>query len=160
MKRSGYVILNRMGVVMKTEQNQVELYRGYEIVAKCLDTSHQGVAWAKKTGLKKLSAEGSSCSEVIKKLCKEIDIELQPSTAALGKTLPERHREYLSGLGKPDAGLRAASLIRPHRVSACYQCGEPVDNKVDFECAACGWIVCNSCAACGCGHETPAGSNT
>ena len=145
---------------MKTEQNQVELYRGYEIVAKCLDAGHKGVAWAKKAGLKKLSAEGSSCSEVVKKLRKEIDIELQPSTVALRKSLPARHREYLAGLGKPDAGLRAASLIKPHRASVCYQCGEPVDNEVDLECVACGWIVCNSCAACGCGHETPAGSNT
>jgi hypothetical protein len=135
---------------MNSDQRKVESYRGFEIVAK----GCKGKAWAKETGLKDLTAEGVNSSEVIKQLRKEIDVALQPRSVALRKTLPKRHREYLIGLSKPDEGLRAASLINPRRVNVCYQCGEPVDNGVDLECVACGWIVCHSCAACGCGHES------
>lgn len=138
---------------MNSEERTVELYRGYEIVTTCNTKGCRGRAWAKNTGLNNLSAEGVNVSDVVKNLRKVIDIELQPNTAELRKTLPARHREYLAGLGKPDARLRAASLIRPHRVNVCYQCGEPVDNEVDLECVACDWIVCHACAACGCGYE-------
>ncbi len=144
---------------MSSEQRKVT-YRGYEIVSRCDKGIHKGKAWANESGLNDQSTEGASLDDVVDKLCRLIDIELEPRTTELRRTLPERHREYLSKLGKPDKGLKAISFMRPHRASVCYQCGEPVDNEVDFECAACGWIVCHSCAACGCGHADPENSKT
>ncbi len=38
------------------------------------------------------------------------------------------------------------------RVAHCFRCGGELDNSIDKECEACGWIVCN-CGACGCQYE-------
>jgi len=143
--------------MMNSELRKV-IYRGYEIVSRRDKGAHKGKAWAKEPGLNNQSSEGVSLDDVVDKLCRLIDIELEPRTTELRRTLPERHREYLAKLGKPDEGRQPPSIRRPHRDSVCYQCGEPVDNKGDFDCAICGWIACNSCAAWGCGHETPANS--
>lgn len=144
---------------MNPEQRRL-MYRGYEIVSRCESGACKGKAWTKEVGLNNQSDDGVSLDDVVDKICRLIDIELQPRTEELRGTVPERHRDYLIKLGKPDRGLKAVSITRPHRASVCYQCGEPVDNKVDFECAACEWIVCNACAACGCGHDAPFGPKT
>jgi hypothetical protein len=38
---------------------------------------------------------------------------------------------------------------RIHRITRCYNCTRHLDNAVDVECPACGWIVCPCCGACG-----------
>jgi hypothetical protein len=141
-------------------ERRKEMYRGYEIVARFDGETYKGKAWPKEAGLDSLSDQGENLDDVVDKLCKRVDVALQPRTVEWRKTLPERHSKYLIELGKPDAGLRQASQVSPHRESVCYRCGEPVDNRVDLECTACGWIVCHSCAACGCGHEASRDSST
>ena len=43
--------------------------------------------------------------------------------------------------------------IAQHRVTHCYNCtNSGLDNKKHYECNSCGWIMCPSCGACGCGY--------
>ena len=39
---------------------------------------------------------------------------------------------------------------RDRRVTNCHSCGKTLDNGIELECEACGWILCD-CGACGCG---------
>lgn len=66
-------------------------------------------------------------------------------------TLEERHRSRLEKLGKTYLGVRPATRIHPRRIIHCYACKRGLDNSVDIECVACGWILC-TCGACGCGR--------
>ena len=68
-------------------------------------------------------------------------------------TPAERHKERLEKLGKEYLGVRpAAPNPLRHRTTHCYACKESLDNSIDIECAACGWILCD-CGACGCGYS-------
>ncbi len=67
-------------------------------------------------------------------------------------SLGERHRLRLEKLGKPYLGVQPATRARQHRVTHCYACKRSLDNTIDVECVACGWILC-SCGACGCGYS-------
>lgn len=58
------------------------------------------------------------------------------------------HDRFLLGVGKRNLGLQYSYKI--HRVTHCYACKKPLDNSIDLECVACGWIICK-CGACGCG---------
>jgi hypothetical protein len=43
---------------------------------------------------------------------------------------------------------------RDHRTTHCYNCmAKDLDNETDYECLACGWIICHECGACGCGYR-------
>ncbi len=56
-------------------------------------------------------------------------------------------------------GLPPPQIIRSikhHRTPNCYACHDHLDNRVNVECEACGWIIC-LCGACGC-NFAPAGS--
>ena len=69
-------------------------------------------------------------------------------------TLEEKHKMILQGLGLEWKGVRSPSKDREvsrQRVAHCYLCKHPLDNTVDKECVACGWILCR-CGACGCGY--------
>lgn len=69
------------------------------------------------------------------------------------KTLEERHRDHLAGLGIEYKGTRGADTRkRSHRVTHCWSCHCNLDNAVDIECVTCNWILC-SCGACGCGRS-------
>jgi hypothetical protein len=63
----------------------------------------------------------------------------------------EAHRRFLEQRNLPTQQVRLPSG-RNHRVTHCYACKHHLDNAVDVECAACGWIVCR-CGACGCGYS-------
>jgi hypothetical protein len=65
-------------------------------------------------------------------------------------SLEDRHKKFLRDRGLPDCGIRPATVHERHRVTHCWSCKEHLDNSVDLECAACGWIICG-CGACGCG---------
>jgi hypothetical protein len=66
------------------------------------------------------------------------------------------HQRFLKSRGLTLAGTRHSSG-RTHRVTNCYNCMSHLDNAIDVECEACGWIVC-ACGACGCGyHDGPPG---
>lgn len=63
----------------------------------------------------------------------------------------ERHRQRLIGMGFTYSGVITGSQ-KQHRVTHCYACKNHLDNTIDIECKACGWIICK-CGACGCGYE-------
>jgi hypothetical protein len=59
----------------------------------------------------------------------------------------EAHKKFLADLGIEYQGVREAT--NQTRVTHCWRCHSHLDNRVDVECAACGWILC-PCGACGC----------
>jgi hypothetical protein len=60
------------------------------------------------------------------------------------------HEGFLRGRGLPNRGTRLG--LGHRRITHCYNCKSHLDNAVDVECSACGWIVCH-CGACGCGYS-------
>lgn len=66
----------------------------------------------------------------------------------------ERHRRFLNNAGRSE--VKTVKARKRVRVSHCWNCKQPVDNSIDLECSACGWIICGSCGACGCTY----GANT
>jgi hypothetical protein len=62
-----------------------------------------------------------------------------------------RHAAYFEGKGLKNPGVRPRGILTRHRVAHCYSCKHPLDNSIDIECVACGWIICG-CGACGCGY--------
>ena len=98
--------------------------------------------WYKQHGTKWLSEESQYQEARKKKESAEVNRRLE---------LAEKHAQYLSSRGLTNDGTRLASSGQLHRTPPCWRCGERLDNSVDIECAACGWIICN-CGACGCGR--------
>jgi len=60
------------------------------------------------------------------------------------------HGAFLRGRGLVNRGTRLG--LGHRRVTRCFNCKRQLDNDVDVECSACGWIVCH-CGACGCGYS-------
>lgn len=67
--------------------------------------------------------------------------------------LEERHEAHLEFLGIPWKGIREAGSSNDRRVTHCWFCKSKLDNAVNSECNACGWILCGNCGACGCGYK-------
>ena len=63
----------------------------------------------------------------------------------------EKHKVFLSKTKMPYKGTISNSH-KKHRVTHCYNCKNKLDNMINIECRACGWIICN-CGACGCGYD-------
>ena len=59
-----------------------------------------------------------------------------------------RHCHFLADKGLSGQESRRAGGRK--RASVCWNCKQPVNNAIDFECSACHWIICGSCGACGC----------
>lgn len=62
-----------------------------------------------------------------------------------------KHQRYMESKGIAYMGTRDASA-QSHRVTYCHSCTEVLAGSFDISCMACGWLVCNACGACGCGH--------
>ena len=71
------------------------------------------------------------------------------------ETLVERHQTALEASGHTYLGVRASSASHSRRITHCYACKQHLDNTIDIECVACGWILC-LCSACGCGYQREA----
>jgi hypothetical protein len=81
----------------------------------------------------------------------QIDIEAEwRRMEAERQAVVDAHQRFLACRGLPLASTRRSSG-RLRRVTHCYNCKSNLDNAVDVECEACGWIIC-SCGACGCGY--------
>lgn len=63
----------------------------------------------------------------------------------------ERHRRHVEKTGSSYLGTRKANPGNL-RIAHCWRCKNHLDNTVDVECKACGWILCR-CGACGCGYN-------
>ncbi len=97
------------------------------------------------------SREQSEAKEEASRLLRSIRADqLQFAQRLAGLSPEERHRELLNRLGKPYLGIRPASSFH-RRVTHCYACKSHLDNSINIECVACGWILC-ACGACGCGY--------
>lgn len=118
-------------------------YRGYTMVAAFYRGMYQGKAWHKRTDAH-LHVVGGSMDDILQKLHSIVDEQFKPDVIA------EKHRKFLDSRSKPNKGVKGSG--RKHRHSHCYNCTTPVDNAVDLECNACGWIICSYCGACGCGY--------
>ena len=55
------------------------------------------------------------------------------------------HNNYLEKKGSVSRSVVKASRRRD---SICWECRNTVDNKFDYECNHCGWIICSNCGAC------------
>lgn len=62
----------------------------------------------------------------------------------------DKHKKFLTTKQLPYQGIREP-IKKMHRKTHCYACKRDLDNLVDLECKACGWIICR-CGACGCGY--------
>jgi hypothetical protein len=133
-----------------SKQRHEEFFKDYRLVAAFYNGQFRGKAWANKDGLIDLDVVGANLQEVVSNLKQAIQLEALRRARAMRENLTERHQEFLNSRGVPDQGRRP--LTRTHRTSHCYNCKSTVDNAVDLECIACGWIICNECAACGCGY--------
>lgn len=60
----------------------------------------------------------------------------------------ERHKAFLEKVGLQYKGTCQATP-RNRRITHCWHCKHALDNAIDVECMACGWILCG-CGACGC----------
>ena len=72
------------------------------------------------------------------------------SVNARKSAIAERHRVRLEALGLLYKGVKP-SVPRARRVTHCWSCKDKLDNSIDVECNACGWILCG-CGGCGCGR--------
>ena len=57
------------------------------------------------------------------------------------------HNNYLEKKGLSHRSIVKRTL-NSRRISHCWECKTTVDNKYDYECETCRWIVCASCGAC------------
>ena len=57
------------------------------------------------------------------------------------------HNNYLEKKGLSPRSI-VKTIVSRRRISHCWECKTTVDNKYDYECETCRWIVCASCGAC------------
>jgi len=125
-------------------------YKGFDLVAAPGALEAKGLASHQITR-KRFSAKGIDVPAVLATLRTMVDGDLAQNRDAYLAAVSQKHKEFLVALGKHDKGRGGVS--RWTRSSNCYNCKGSVTNLFDLECVACGWIVCNSCAACGCGFR-------
>ena len=58
---------------------------------------------------------------------------------------------YFHNLGILDPG-HLENTRKVQRISHCYNCKSSLNSNQQFQCNACGWMICSNCAACGCGY--------
>ncbi len=109
-----------------------------------------GVAWLNNVVGYYASRRSRELEQEIERNARDLERIEQQRVANL--TPEQRHKERLEQLGIKYLGIRPAIRTTFHRVTHCYSCTQPLDNSVDSECIACGWILC-TCGACGCGCQ-------
>ena len=124
-------------------------YRGFKIVALFREGKYQGRAH----GEQMFAAEGADLDSVLENLKCEVDLWVTEKEKVLAREREARHKKFLEDLGIPYRGVRPSSGIKERRVTHCYDCKGHLDNRIDTECVACGWILCD-CGACGCGWKS------
>lgn len=94
---------------------------------------------------------GTSLEEVYDELMEWFD----RNTDLVREHMTRKHFSFLRRRGfEGDTAPLLSPPLKPslHRTSRCWACRHPVDNRIQFECTECGWIVCG-CGACGCGYR-------
>jgi hypothetical protein len=145
-----------LGIVVHDPLTRAATGAGYVVLyeaaeAKCGDFRKEVV----KTQVG--SANSLSAAEIegaIDAYCRFAGIDIEAERCEFETTrraIVEAHDHFLADRRLPPAATRPASGEK-RRVAHCYVCGRSLDNSVDLECAACGWIVCR-CGACGCAYD-------
>ncbi len=70
------------------------------------------------------------------------------------KETEQLHKKLLNSLGIKYLGISYPHSKKKERATHCDSCKKELNNIIDIECNACGWIICN-CGACGCEVENP-----
>ena len=138
-------------VASLTDLRKIFSYMGYACVANFWNGQYQGRADS-KIEKRTVAVVGSSMKEIMKQLGTEIRKQHAEWIEEQRPHIPERHQRYVLLRRVEYKGIRAPSTT-PHRTDNCYSCKTAVDNALDAECIACGWIICSNCAACGCGYS-------
>lgn len=63
----------------------------------------------------------------------------------------DAHKQFLQLRNLQHQGIQPATG-KSCRVTYCWNCKEHLDSSDEFECCACGWILCH-CGACGCSYS-------
>jgi hypothetical protein len=63
----------------------------------------------------------------------------------------KKHNAYREAKGLPLRDVRRKKDIGKIRSAHCWSCRMRLSNLTDYECTACGWILCK-CGSCGCGR--------
>ena len=107
----------------------------------------------------------SSYNEIIKKRNNNANIYKKELNDINGLVLPAEkkntynaYHQFVIRLNKRNQlrnflkqkGSKLSTVIKAtkRRDSVCWSCHDTVDNKFDYECGACGWIICSNCGAC------------
>lgn len=125
-------------------------YNSYRVIARFW----KGAFRARATSYidrRRIDVEGFSLEDAVRKLTALIHEDIEERASIQRERLPERHKARMVREGLPYLGIRQRT-VSEHRITHCYSCKSELDNAADVECAACGWIICRICAACGCGY--------
>ncbi len=126
------------------EQNDVKKYIASEIrpmLRKETNSEH----------MDKLSKKYRSWKQFYSSRLKNLVKEKPFSYQEAKDNAEAEHRKKLEKLGLPYKGINVNST-KSHRSTNCYDCKANIDNAINLECKACGWILCE-CGACGCGYS-------
>lgn len=136
--------------VQITERRNFILYE-YSVIARFWKGQYRakGVSFRDNS---KVEAVGESLQDIVQKIGAKIQALIDKRKNEERALLPLRHKEYVEDLGRVYRGVRSRTSVT-RRTDKCYACHTLVDNSVDLECVACGWIICSHCAACGCGYS-------
>ncbi len=108
---------------------------------------HEDSVWRKEEEIRLKKEEETRERERLIKLAMEKQEQEKKRQGAETK-----HRESLVSSGISYLGVSIVTEKRTHRITHCYNCMAGLDNAIDVECNACGWIIC-ACGACGCLYD-------
>jgi len=133
---------------------QTEKYLGFDLVAALYQGTFQGKVWGLKTGQALFETTGTSIDDVLRRL--RAAVESRTFKQEFRSYLESKHLEFLAqtGINSTLVGIvePRKEARRDARQTGCFGCKSHLDNEFDWECRRCGWIICTSCGACGCGH--------
>ena len=149
----GWVIYDR-----KIFKNRLGTKEKEILIIKCSD-------WSSYDELKKIFEEKKLYTYVNNYIEKQEDDEVETEARELFNQYLEIHREnildkyealdveekrrkFFEKQNLPYKGFKKSLQTKNRRTSFDWYCKNPVDNFLDFECEACGWIICNKCGAC------------
>lgn len=125
-------------------------YHSYRVIARFWKGAFRARAISYRDK-RRIDVEGVSIEDAVRKLTALIHTEIEEQASVQREQLPEIHKARMAREGLPYHGIRKRTGS-DRRITHCYSCKSALDNIVDIECAACGWIICRICAACGCGY--------
>jgi hypothetical protein len=143
---NGLVLLDRSIAV-----NEGSGIRGYYFL-KCSDKSiyYETGKWEEPNYVyivKHLNTlEKNKYDDELKKATEAINVYLKDKDDFKFKILEQIHNKYLKSENLPIKSIIKSK--KNFRESVCWKCRNTVDNSSDYECIACGWIICSNCGAC------------